>query len=70
MNTSLKKFISRFVHLSDGELDEITDKFRSKTIQKNNYLLKQVTCAKILYLFKRAACVRREVRETKGSLAF
>jgi CRP-like cAMP-binding protein len=57
MNTSLKKFISRFVHLSDTELDEITNKFRSKVVKKNDYLLKQGDTCKD-FVFVQKGCVR------------
>lgn len=57
MYTSLKKFMSRFVHLSDGELDEITGKFRSKTVKRNNYLLKQGDTCKD-FVFVQKGCLR------------
>ena len=57
MNTSLKKFISRFVRLSDTELDEVTNKFRTKVVKKNDYLLKQGDTCKD-FVFVQKGCVR------------
>ena len=57
MSTNLKKFISRFVKLSDTELDEITNKFRSKVLKKNSYLLKQGDTCKD-FVFVQKGCVR------------
>jgi len=57
MSTNLKKFISRFVTLSDVELEEITNKFRSKVVKKNNYLLRQGdTCKDLVFVQK--GCLR------------
>ena len=57
MNTSLKKFISRFVRLSDAELDEVTNKFRTKVVKKNDYLLKQGDTCKD-FVFVQKGCLR------------
>ena len=40
MNTSLDKFISSYVDLSESELKDITSKFRTKSVKRNAYLLK------------------------------
>ncbi len=57
MNTDLKKFISRFVTLSDAELEEITGKFKSKVVKKNNYVLKEGdTCRDFVFVQK--GCLR------------
>ena len=57
MNTDLKKFISKYVTLSDGELENITNKFKSKTVKKANYLLRQGdTCKDLVFVQK--GCLR------------
>ena len=57
MLTGLKTFISRFVTLSDDELDEITDKFKRKVIKKNDFVLRQgETCKDFVYVDK--GCLR------------
>ena len=57
MNTSLNEFIGKYVNLSDAELEEITNKFKSKVVKKNNYLLKQGdTCKDLVFVQK--GCLR------------
>jgi len=57
MLTGLKTFISRFVTLSDDELDEITDKFKRKVIKKNDFVLRQGdTCKDFVFVDK--GCLR------------
>ena len=57
MNTNLKKFISKYVTLSDAELEDITNKFKSKVVKKNNYLLRQGdTCKDLVFVQK--GCLR------------
>lgn len=57
MNTDLKKFISRFVTLSDAELEEITGKFKTKVVKKNSYVLKEGdTCRDFVFVQK--GCLR------------
>jgi len=57
MNINLKKFITKYVTLSEVELEDITTKFRSKTIKKNNYLLRQGdTCKDLVFVQK--GCLR------------
>ena len=57
MNTSLNKFISKYVTLSDVELEDITNKFKSKIFKKNNYLLRQGdTCKDLVFVQK--GCLR------------
>ena len=57
MNTNLKKFISKYVKLSDVELEDITNKFKSKVVKKNNYLLRQGdTCKDLVFVQK--GCLR------------
>ena len=57
MNTNLKKFISKYVNLSDVELEDITNKFKSKVVKKNNYLLRQGDTCKDL-VFVKKGCLR------------
>lgn len=40
MTPELKKFIKEYVHLPEGELNVIVNKFKRKKIKKNEYLLK------------------------------
>jgi CRP-like cAMP-binding protein len=57
MNTDLKKFISRFAILSDAELEEIANKFKSKVVKKNSYVLKEGdTCKDLVFVQK--GCLR------------
>jgi CRP-like cAMP-binding protein len=57
MATNLKKFISKFVTLSDHELDEITGKFKRKVVKKNDYVLRQGdTCKDFVFVDK--GCLR------------
>ncbi|MBC7827895.1 MAG: Crp/Fnr family transcriptional regulator [Chitinophagaceae bacterium] len=57
MNTNLKIFISKYVTLSDVELEDITNKFKSKLVKKNNYLLRQGdTCRDLVFVQK--GCLR------------
>ncbi|HSU29372.1 MAG TPA: Crp/Fnr family transcriptional regulator [Chitinophagaceae bacterium] len=56
-HTDLHKFISQYVSLSDAELEDITSKFTSKVVRKNDYLLKQgETCKDLVFVQK--GCLR------------
>ncbi len=57
MTTELKKFISQYVSLSELELEDIAGKFRSKTVKKNNFLLRQGEVCKDL-VFVQKGCLR------------
>ena len=57
MSTELKKFISRFVSLSDVELEDIANKFKTKAVKKNNYLLKPGSVCKD-FVFVQKGCLR------------
>ncbi|MEQ9426508.1 MAG: Crp/Fnr family transcriptional regulator [Cyclobacteriaceae bacterium] len=57
MLTNLKKFISQYVQLSDPELDDISSKFRFKSIKKNHYLFGQGDVCKDL-VFVEKGCLR------------
>jgi CRP-like cAMP-binding protein len=53
----LNSFLLKYVSLSAGELDEIGEKFRSKTVKKNNYLLRHGdTCKDFVIVTK--GCLR------------
>jgi CRP-like cAMP-binding protein len=57
MLTNLKVFLSKYVTLSDVELEDIASKFKSKVVKKNNYLLKQGgTCKDLVFVQK--GCLR------------
>ena len=57
MDTNLEKFISKYVNLSDVELENITNKFKSRIVKKNNYLLRQGDTCKDLILVQKG-CLR------------
>ena len=57
MTTNLKKFISRFVTLSDDELDEIAGKFKRKVVKKNDYVFRQGDTFKD-FVFVDKGCLR------------
>lgn len=57
MNASLKKFIAQYVDLSDAELEDVSNKFKSKTVKKNNYLFRQGDTCKDL-VFVQGGCLR------------
>jgi CRP-like cAMP-binding protein len=57
MNTNLRTFISKYVNLSEGELEDVLSKFKRKTVEKNNYLLKKgETCKDIVFV--NTGCLR------------
>ena len=57
MTTELKIFLSKYVTLPDTELEEIAGKFKSKTVKKNSYLLRQGdTCRDLVFVQK--GCLR------------
>jgi CRP-like cAMP-binding protein len=57
MNSNLKRFISKYVNLSEAELEDIANKFKSKVIKKNNYLLRPGNTCKDL-VFVQKGCLR------------
>ena len=57
MDTSLKKFITKYVSLSEVELDDVASKFIQKAVKKNDYLLKQGNTCKDL-VFVQKGCLR------------
>jgi CRP-like cAMP-binding protein len=57
MNTGLNNFISRYVDLPADEQEEIAGRFKTKTIKKNEYLLRQGdTCKDLVFVHK--GCLR------------
>ena len=57
MHTNLEKFITKYVNLSEAELEDITNKFKSKLVKKNDYLLRQGdTCKDLVFVQK--GCLR------------
>ena len=57
MSDNLKKFISRFVTFSDGELEEVASKFKRKLVKKNEHVLRQGdTCKDFVFVDK--GCLR------------
>jgi CRP-like cAMP-binding protein len=57
MNSDLKKFLGQYADFSEVELEDITNKFKSKTVKKNNYLLRQGdTCKDLVFVQK--GCLR------------
>ena len=57
MYTDLKNFISKYVSLSELELEDIASKFNHKTVKKNEYLLKEGGICKDL-VFVQKGCLR------------
>ena len=57
MSASLKKFISKYVTLSEAELEDIVHTFKSKVVKKNNFLLRQGDVCKQL-VFVQKGCLR------------
>jgi CRP-like cAMP-binding protein len=57
MNVNLKKFITQYVNLSEGELEDITGRFKTKTLKKNSYLLKKGNVCKDI-VFVNKGCLR------------
>ncbi len=57
MHTDLVKFIMNYITLSPAEMEEITNKFKSKVVKKNDYLLKEGdTCKDLVFVQK--GCLR------------
>ena len=57
MNTELKKFISQYIALPEETLEEIANKFKTKVIRKNDYVLQQGDVCKDL-VFVQRGCLR------------
>lgn len=57
MDNYLKKFISKYVTLSDTDLENICNKFKGKIVRKNEYLLRQGEICRDLVFVKRG-CLR------------
>ncbi|HVO73411.1 MAG TPA: Crp/Fnr family transcriptional regulator [Ignavibacteriaceae bacterium] len=57
MNTNLKIFLTSYAEFSNEELEEIIYKFKSKSIKKNSFLLRQGdTCKDLVFVQK--GCLR------------
>ncbi len=57
MNSELKTFLSQYVSLSDYEWEEITNKFKSKVLRKNDFLLREGdTCNDLVFV--QSGCLR------------
>ena len=57
MTTNLRNFLTKYVNLSDVELEDIANRFKSKVVKKNNYLLRQGdTCKDLVFVQK--GCLR------------
>ena len=57
MSADLEKFITQYVRLSAVELEDITGKFKSKPVRKNDYLLREgETCKDLVFVQK--GCLR------------
>lgn len=57
MDLSLKNFLTKYVTFSQVELENICDKFKSKIVKKNDYLLRQgETCKDLVFVQK--GCLR------------
>jgi CRP-like cAMP-binding protein len=57
MTTDLKNFISRYVTLPEEALEQVAGKFKTKTIKKNDFLLKHGEICKDL-VFVQRGCLR------------
>jgi CRP-like cAMP-binding protein len=57
MHTDLRNYLIQYADLSEGDLEYITDRFRSKAIKKNQYLLRQGDICKDL-VFVQKGCLR------------
>lgn len=57
MDTALGKFIAQYVKLSDEEVDDITGRFKTRTVKKNEYLLRQGDVCKDI-VFVQKGCLR------------
>jgi CRP-like cAMP-binding protein len=57
MNAELKAFITKYVTLSDVELETIAHKFKSKIVKKKNFLLRQGETCKDLVIVQKG-CLR------------
>lgn len=57
MTAELKKFISNYVTLGPAELDDIANRFSSRTVKKNDYLLREGQVCKDI-IFVQQGCLR------------
>ena len=57
MTPELKKFIGKYIHLDSAEMDSIVNKFKRKTIKRNDYLLREGHICKDI-IFVQEGCLR------------
>ena len=57
MHSDLKQFLSKYIELTEGEMDDIVNRFKTKEVKKNDYLLKQGNICKDL-VFVQKGCLR------------
>ena len=57
MISGLRQFITQYVSFSDQELEDVSGRFRSKVLRKNDYLLRQGEICKDL-VFVQKGCLR------------
>jgi len=57
MTPELKKFISNYIYLDSAEMDNIANKFKRKTIRKNDFLLREGQICKDI-IFVQEGCIR------------
>ena len=57
MDRIINDFLSKYVILSEPEIEEITNQFKSKTIKKNNFLLREGETCKDIVIVKKG-CLR------------
>jgi CRP-like cAMP-binding protein len=57
MSAALKTFINQYVSIEEGELDDIVDRFKTRTVKKNDFLLEEGAICKDL-VFVQEGCLR------------
>lgn len=57
MTSNIKNFISKYVSLSDADLEDIANKFKSKVVKKNDWLLRPGSICRDL-VFVQKGCLR------------
>ena len=57
MHSDLKQFLNKYIELTEGEMDDIVNRFKTKEVKKNDYLLKQGNICKDL-VFVQKGCLR------------
>lgn len=57
MNPELKAFISNYANFSEGDLNDIAQKFKKKTVKRNSFILKPGQVCKDI-VFVQSGCLR------------